>query len=280
MRQRQVHTDAHANSRVNGRRWLRRIPMFIVLATCLVAISYLMTTDVRQPIVVVDEISASGSDTEVVTVAQQPEYYQSTVRAALQDSSINYLKPFVQKSSIESMILAEHPEIARVSVGIAIIERRPVVRLLPRVAEYMFLDQSGQSFMVDQTGVLFSDTSSSSIDVNVDVPVLNDQISEITSDQIGTQVVPRSTLRFIEQLQFQLTTHGEQIPVEQYILPLETQELHLQFTDQDYIVKFDLAGDSRMQAGALFALIEQLHEANRLPDEYIDVRISGRAYYR
>jgi uncharacterized Ntn-hydrolase superfamily protein len=56
--------------------------------------------------------------------------------------------------------------------------------------------------------------------------------------------------------------------------------LHLRIEGKAYLVKFNLRGDAREEAGAFLAVKQHLERAGKTPEQYIDVRVDNKTYYR
>lgn len=96
----------------------------------------------------------------------------------------------------------------------------------------------------------------------------------------GDIVLPESTISFIDEVRFQFEQKG--IDIDYLELPAVANELHLKPKDKDYIIKFNLQGNAREQAGVYFALIDRLVSDPGLvsPKEYVDVRVESRAFIK
>jgi hypothetical protein len=63
-------------------------------------------------------------------------------------------------------------------------------------------------------------------------------------------------------------------------LPPKAQELDLRASDQSYYVKFYLGGDAMIQTGQYLAARQKFAQTKQQPGEYLDVRVSGKIFYK
>ncbi len=63
-------------------------------------------------------------------------------------------------------------------------------------------------------------------------------------------------------------------------MPPAAYELDVYLSETPYYVKFNLENDALQQAGTFLAAKQRLDRDNIRPEKYVDVRVSGRAYYK
>jgi flagellar basal body rod protein FlgF len=88
------------------------------------------------------------------------------------------------------------------------------------------------------------------------------------------------SVEFISDVLVQLKTAG--INYSRLVLPASSQELDVFIQGQPYFVKFNMHDPStaREQAGEFLATMHYLQGKSITPASYIDVRLSGRVYYK
>lgn len=202
------------------------------------------------------------------------EDYGSTVAAALHDEIRNRSKFTVNTSAIERQLLEQFPELQAAALQLHVFDRSPVLRVVPRTPE-LIVNSSDEdnSYYVDERGVVIAETEDGG---SVDVPVITD---EVGLDLVpGSRVLPVETIVFVDRIRRQL--ESAELSITTMRLPAVANELHVEVEGDGYVGKYDITGGVRQQAGAFIAVRERVIQQNERPDEYIDVRIPGRAYYR
>ena len=94
---------------------------------------------------------------------------------------------------------------------------------------------------------------------------------------IGDKVATRDFVDFILKLDGYLKTNN--IKIEQYSIAETTSELNVK-TSLGYVIKFNTSDPADTQIRALAAVLDLLKSQNKKPSEYIDLRVTGRAFYK
>jgi hypothetical protein len=167
----------------------------------------------------------------------------------------------------------QFPEIASVHIELPIISQTPVVHLKIASPSFVIISK-GHSFIVDSEGVAVADAANfPKADGLIKV---DDQTG--FADQLGKQVMSSSSVQFINAVANQ-SKHAN-VPISSLTLPNAAQELDLRTSDRPYYVKFFLGGDSTLQSGQFLATRHQFDTTNSQPAEYLDVRVSGKIFYK
>lgn len=95
--------------------------------------------------------------------------------------------------------------------------------------------------------------------------------------KLGDQVVPSSFINFTQSLVGKLST--AKLEVKELSVPETTTELYIQ-TKQGYIIKFDTTKRVEDQFSELQLVLQTLKAQNKTPQQYIDLRIENRAFYK
>jgi hypothetical protein len=69
------------------------------------------------------------------------------------------------------------------------------------------------------------------------------------------------------------------IPVSMLALPNLAQQLDVYTTDAPYYTKFFTGGDPALQAAQMIAARQQFASGAK-PSQYLDVRVSGKVFYK
>lgn len=177
------------------------------------------------------------------------------------------------ESAITSAVQKQFPEVQAVRVELPFFSEVPIVRL--SVSPPAFNLHSGsRSFIVDSQGIVVAKTT--------DLPKLHALVNLIDQSGypavIGQPVIGSSAVDFINIVTKQSTR--AKVPISSLSLPPLAQELDLRTSDAPYYVKFYLGGDALTQAGQFLAARHQFAQSHQSPAEYLDVRVSGKIFYK
>ena len=109
-----------------------------------------------------------------------------------------------------------------------------------------------------------------------DLPLISDETGFETV--VGRSVLSRSDIDFITTVIAQ--ARAAKVPIASLALPKLAQELDLRTTDRKYFVKFYLGGDALTQSGQFLAARQKFDSTKKQPNQYLDVRISGKIFFR
>ncbi|HET9850787.1 MAG TPA: hypothetical protein VFP35_04180 [Candidatus Saccharimonadales bacterium] len=195
------------------------------------------------------------------------------------DSARNYLGTFRDRSKItfdENSLSADfkrdYPEVNAVSVELPVFSSKPVIRL-SIAGPAFFLKSGDKEYVVDSDGravgpkSLYQRAKLAEVIDSAGLPV-----------SLGKQVLSTANVLFITDLINQSKKSG--VPIKSLVLSDTPQELDLRTTDQPYMVKFYLSGDPKDQIGQFLAARNDFKQKNIRPDQYLDVRVSGRIFYK
>lgn len=264
-------------------RWLmwRRVPIFLAIVVILGVGLYMLRLSpdaiVRFSGYYYEE--TTGRTEQLPTDVWDQQAYKEMSNEFLRRSFLSRTKLTLRTSAFAEEFLESFPEVAAVELRLQALDDRPNVTVIPRTPRYLLEDgrANGDSLLVDKQGVAMARLSRQ-LDLD-DLVIINDFVAD--DDELGTQVLPRETMAFIEGLLYQM---AEQLAIDEsaviLTLPALANELHLQLPNDDFIGKFDITKPVRQQAGAFIATRGKLSDDGMSPEEYIDVRVEGRAFYR
>ncbi len=200
------------------------------------------------------------------------ETYRQAVAGKLK-ALRNKNKITLDENGIKSSLAKEFPEVADVSVELPLLGQTPTVRLnISKPA--LFLASGGQTYIVDSQGRVAGRAT--------DLPQIKNLIT--VTDQSGfnaepgKQVLSTAEISFIEVVIAQ-AKHGS-VPIKSLTLPPLAAELDLRSSDRGYYVKFFMGGDALQQAGQYLAARHNFDQTGGQPGQYLDVRVSGKIFYK
>ncbi len=247
---------------------LRNLPTYIAAFLILGSLLYALLLD-TQPKVLVGRAATSNS------LLRNEAVYQQAIATMLSKSVFNRTKLTTNTQSIESQIKKTFPEIQEATVTLPIIGRRPIIGLDPAEPTFIVNSSSG-SFIIGKDGRALIKTSDIRKSSQPVLPIIQDD-SGLSIEQ-GSIALPKEYVAFITTLIEQLS--AKKLKVQNLQLPAIINELRVTVTGQKYFIKLNLDGDARQQVGTYLTVKEKLQSQNVTPAEYIDVRISERAYYK
>ena len=221
---------------------------------------------------------------KVVVVGDDPvgiirsETYQKAARDLFGGSLMNANKLTVNTAEIATVLQRQFPELRTVSVSLPVLGRQPVLYVQPVTPQLVIQTKHSGAFVLDSNGRAFAavaDLRQLQKQKNT-LPIITDQTD--VDSTIGNVVLPRDSVQFIAEIAAQL--RAKQIATETWTLPAGSSELEVKIANTPYFVKFNLQGKAREQAGTFLALHQYLGSQNVVPGQYIDARVTGRAYYK
>lgn len=196
------------------------------------------------------------------------------------DSAKHYLKALKNRNKIsfdEASIIKsfkqDYPEIDSVAIELPVFGEKPVIHL--GIAAPSFLLKSGaQIYLIDSNGKAIG--YSKNFNVSRNLPTLIDNSNYPIN--IGKAVVSTSDVAFIKSLLAETNKAG--VKLDSLTLPSAPAELDVKPASRPYIVKFYLPGDARLQIGQFLAAMHEFDKTGKQPSQYLDVRVSGKIFYK
>jgi hypothetical protein len=253
--------------------WWRTTPRIVaaILIVLLLIMSASLNTNPR--VVTIDSGSSSSSGHIFL---RNPDTYQRAAHTLFASSLLNTNKITVNASGVAAQLHRQFPELEVVSVTLPLIGHRPIVYVQPAMPRMMLASSSGNLFVLDANGRALINGAQARHLEKLKVPTVTDQ-SGLQID-IGHTVLPRSTVSFISQVSAQLVVKN--LAVTSYTLPPSTSELDVKINGQPYAVKFNIRDDPKQEVGTFLAVKQLLDSQHKVPGQYIDVRVPGRAFYK
>lgn len=218
----------------------------------------------------------SMADSQQQVFLRSPDIYQQAARASLARSLANTNKLTIDTTGIAQDLLRQFPELEHVSVVLPIIGRQPVVYIQPAHPAVLLKAGDGGIFMLDTTGRALINTREVPKVEKLGLPLVEDQSG--LPVRLGRTALPSSNTLFITEVVGQLK--AKKVDITGLTLPQGTSQLDARIAGLPYIVKFNLRGDARAEAGAYLATKQYLERDHKTPGSYIDVRVDNRVYYK
>lgn len=198
--------------------------------------------------------------------------YQDITNSYLRAIKNNNKLTFDDKGLVATL-KTDFPEIDTASVELPVFSQRPVVRITISPPAF-FLKSADKTYIIDTMG--------KAVAYNYQFPRIKGlpEIIDQSGYRIsrGNQVLSQHDVAFIRDLK--AYSDANKISIKSIILPLSPEEADLYTQDQPYFVKFYLAGDPNIQIGQFLAARRNFSQNNIRPTDYLDVRISGKIFYK
>ena len=200
----------------------------------------------------------------------------STYRQAAEEelkSFKNKNKITLDEQGIIKALQAKYPEISAGLISLPVLGQTPSLQLQISAPALNLVSGSG-SYVIDSSGRLVA--VSADLGQIKNLPVVIDQSGFSLSP--GKQVLSTQSVDFITALSLQLKRAS--VPVKSLNLPASVGEVDLYTTDQAYFTKFLLSGDIDLQTGQYLAARHNFDASGQLPEQYLDVRVAGKIFYK
>ena len=185
----------------------------------------------------------------------------------------NHSKLTFDRGGLSTSLKKEFPELSSVDVKIGLISQSPLVKLTVAAPSFNYANGSN-IYVISSGGVVVA--TSKQLPQAAKLPLLTDQSG--FSAEPGKQVLGTSAIAFINTLIAQC--QRAKVSLGSLTLPARPQELDLRASGSNYYVKFDLNGDPTLQAGQYLAAKHKFDSEGAGPEQYLDVRIIGKVYYK
>ena len=203
--------------------------------------------------------------------------YETYASQTLKSSVWNLNKVTVNTSDVSQKLINRFPELSSASLTVPLLSHRPIIYVQPAEPVLVIKARNG-AFVVADTGKALLRANTTDELAKYKLTILDDQSG--LKLQVGKQALRSDDVQFIQTVIKEL--NAKQYTVSGLTLPASSSELDVQLTGQPYVIKFNLQSSdtAREQAGTYLAMIDNLKKQNQTPAQYVDVRVSGRAYYQ
>ncbi len=258
--------NSNLNTSTKTRRF-HNLPYYISILIMIFCVAYAMTLSNNSSVKIVNQDNESLEQLNI-----NVNEYQNLISAKLSNSLMNQTKLTIDTAKIEDELKTVITEATDIAISLPIISRNPVVYI--RIAEPVATLKTNDNkvFLIDEKGraVKAVDQPTS------DYLQIKDTSGLIISE--GKQALPAKQLQFMQNVDKQLQRN--KIVATEFTYSINANEILVKLKDKKYYAKFNLAGDARLQSGALIATIKELSKKATEPSTYIDVRVEERAYYK
>ena len=247
-----------------------RIWTFLIAAVVIFSLlGWFLSISTTAKIVVIDP---AGYNYQPRSLSQ----YQQAADKALGGSLYNRLKLTISSSDIANKLEQEFPEISHVAVTVHLIGRTPTVYIQLAKPSLVY-DASGSGYILSSKGFIIGGTSIVSAKELAELPAVS--TTSTASLRAAQQVLTGGNVEFIQIVNAAFS--AKHIAINKMTLAPMAEELDVYPLGVGYYIKFNLHdGDALQQVGTYLATLATLKQQNKTPSQYVDVRVTGRAYYK
>lgn len=210
--------------------------------------------------------------------AEQRLLYEDAILQSYRSHTLAGQWWLADTTALSFALLKQFPEIEHISFSSKIplsSELQTDIRF--RKAVFSWKDSNGSQLLVDKSGVLFTKNLDPSVNTSKLIKI-EDQ-SGIVIDS-GEAALSSSAVQFIGQLHTKLPPLYGGAPITKVVIPQSTREVQVQVKDIKYNIKFSTSRDVDAQIGELGSLLPYLKSKNVNPNEYIDIRLEHKVFYK
>jgi hypothetical protein len=243
----------------SGRNWRRAMDIFIIALLIAGLVEILLVSN--HPKVIVNDVTYHS--------AQEYQQFLTKHLGGLTNSN----KISFDENGLVASLRTNYPEIKAASVELPVFSRRPVFRL-EVATPALFLKSQDTSYLVNSNGVAVGLKSKYKSNLS-SLPEIVDQSGfEV---QPGKQVLSSGDVLFIQAVAKEMKVYN--IPLKTLAIPNLVQQLNVYTTDAGYYTKFFTGGDPALQSAQMIAARQQFAGGSG-PSQYLDVRVSGKVFYK
>lgn len=249
--------------------WWHHLPaiVFIVVAAIFVGDALILQPDPK--IIVLNNTAAQ-------VFLRSNSMYEQAAERLLAQSLANRNKLTVNTVGISKALEQKFPELSEVSIALPLLGHRPIIYIAADTPALLLSEPGAGSFVLGSSGKAIIAASSVPKLSNLKLPLVTDQSG--LSVRLGKAALSAGNVDFIETVVRQL--QAQHFAPNSLTLPTGAGELDVGLTGQPYFVKFNLEGQAKAEIGTFSATAGYLAAHHITPQQYIDVRVAGRAYYK
>lgn len=261
-----------ASPRPSPRRWPRRTALVALSIVGLVVLLQCMLVDRDPKIIILTKSPTTGGQ----HLLRDQSAYLQAAQALLAGSLANSNKITINTAHLAQAMQEQFPELGNISIVLPVFGRQPVFHIEPTRPALLLKSSNNELFVLDDTGRAVMQAIQVPRLAALGLTVVEDQSG--LSLKVGQSALPSSYVTFATEVIGQLKT--KKLKILAMVLPAGTSELDVRIEGAPYLIKFNLQGDARAEAGAFLAVKQHLEREKKTPSDYIDVRVDNKVYYK
>ena len=236
--------------------FFQRIGFIFLLVTLVISTGYILRLG-DTPI-----IKFVGSkNNQRLTDQTQQDLYNKT-KKILDSSFFNKNKATLNMSYLQNQLNSSFPQFSSINITLPLIDNRPVITLTGSEPLFILINTTGQ-YLINAKGAAFSRSENN---INLGDLGLNN-----IYDQSGYDI----------QLGKLALSSYKGYHIDKIVLPVSSREADVYIKNTNYYIKFNLNSNTpKEQIGTFLATISYVKQKNLVINQYYDVRVDGRVYYK
>jgi len=244
----------------------------VMLAACVIIVGLFLYQSTIRSVAIASNASTKLSDEQQVS-------YELSLRQIYRSHTVAGQSWSSDSNAVKQDFLDMYPEVEWVSLK----THTPFSSTLKadirfRSPVFTWKDASGVRQYVDQNGVLFSKNMDSNINTESLIQI-EDKSGVVL--KAGSPVLTNNLIAFVGQLHTVVPQiFGNDVKISNVIIPKSTREVQLKVSGKPYVIKFNSFRDIEGQVGELKGLLKYLDSQKIVPQQYIDLRVEHKAFYK
>ncbi len=249
--------------------FLKQLPAIVSFIVIVATLFYITTLNSNPQIII-------RGNTNGIKFIHSKAQYQQTIKSILDKSILNKSKFTINSNSVARQFKSDYPEFSSVTVIIPIYGHK--LNLVLKVSEpALNLENSTGYYMLNDQGVAVIKFNSLKQMNSTKLVTLIDRSNSRVS--LGKSFISTNSVTFIKNVIYQYSKKG--ITIQDIVLPNLPFEIDVQSRGEGFIAKYNLLDSSNYQVGTYLATLKYLKTNNLpMPTQYIDLRVTGKAFYK
>jgi hypothetical protein len=207
----------------------------------------------------------------------EPAIYEKASKEILGSSLLYRSKILFQETSFEQDLKSRFPEISKVTPLIPLGGRN--LSIVIAVSEpFAYVSSGSDTGIVNSEGVLVVKNAKSVPD-----ELLKLRFTEAQSNfEVGSRILTTNEVQLLVLLQNEMLslefTDKSNAAIKDVLFNVADGQLEARLKEKSFYIKLSSFADTNVQVGGAKATLKQLDRENKLPSQYIDVRVPGRAF--
>lgn len=248
---------------------LRNLPALLGCLVIIVSFMYMTTLKPRATIKIVDD-KAPGA-----VLLKDADTYKHAAERILASSPLNRSKFSIDSNKVAHQLESEFPELSGVTVVVPIIGDSPTFVVKP-ISPSFVISSNDDTYVVNEFGVAVAHLDELSDASKLKLITVIDK-SGVALEQ-NKAVLSGDQALFINTVIAQFKAHN--VKVKNIVIPLSAYDLQVRIPGKNYYVRMNMQGDPKLQTGTFLAMKKRIDKGSITVNEYVDVRVEERVYYK
>lgn len=203
--------------------------------------------------------------------------YQKAAESAIRSSFFNRSKLLFQDKAFEQQLKSEFPEISNVKSSVPLGGRN--LSVLITVSEpFAYVSSGSDNGVINKEGVLVTKNNPTVPDGLIKLRFTEPQ----SNFNVGSRILTADELKLISLADNELSAlvfkDGSNASIKEILFNVADGQLEAKLVSKPFYIKFSTFTETDQQVGGAKATLRQLDRENKLPSQYLDIRVPGRAF--